>query len=160
MGGRNPNCDICSILDSEDYLITETRYWRVVLCENQEYLGRSYVTLKRHSPNLSELTKEEWLDLKTLITTLEAAFKKAFNATYFNWACSMNDAYKHQPAYPHVHWHLRPRYTHEVKFVGMVFKDPEFGHHYTRVKDRILNLPEKQLLKIAEEVKKQLPHIR
>lgn len=154
MTNRNENCDICGFLDDWKFQIFETKYWKVDICENQEYLGRSYITLKRHSPTLSEVTNEEWLDFKQLIITLESAFKKAFDATHFNWTCLMNDAYKSNPAYPHVHWHLRPRYSHEVEFTGVVFKDPEFGHHYARSKDRILNLSEKQLLEIVEEVKK------
>ena len=78
MNDRNKNCDICGFLDDRKFQITESKHWKVVICENQEYLGRSYVTLKRHCPSLSELTDEEWSDLKQLIITLELAFKKAF----------------------------------------------------------------------------------
>ncbi|MEI6327374.1 MAG: HIT family protein [Candidatus Roizmanbacteria bacterium] len=145
-----------SPIDRQKLQIVETQYWKVILGEDQEYLGRSYVSIKRDCPNLSEVTDLEWADLKRLIVVIESAFKKAFDATHFNWSCLMNDAYKKIPPHPHVHWHMRPRYSHDVTFAGIVFKDLEFGHHYARSNERVLRLPEKQLVQIVEEVRKHL----
>jgi len=156
MNNLNKNCAICGFLASKKFQIVETEYWKVDICQNQEYLGRSYVTLKRHCPDLSELTDMEWSDLKQLIIILEKVYKKTFDAAHFNWTCLMNDAYKENPPFPHVHWHLRPRYSHNVEFADIIFKDLEFGHHYARSTDRILDLPEKDLLKIVAEIKKHL----
>lgn len=126
------------------------------ICDNQEYLGRSYVTLKRHCPSLSEISIDEWLDFLSLIKKLENAFSKAFGAISYNWTCLMNDAFKEKPAFPHVHWHIRPRYDKDVTFADTTFIDPEFGHHYARSSERILVLPDEKLSEIINEVKKFL----
>ena len=67
---------------------------------------------------------------------LELALTKAFNATLFNINCMMNDAYLKHPPNPHVHWHLRPRYSHTVVFEGRTFFDKEFGHRFNPEKTR------------------------
>ena len=53
-------------------------------------------------------------------------------ATTFNLTFMMNDAFQEKPYNPHVHWHLRARYDHDVEFEGITFKDPQFGKHYDR----------------------------
>ena len=43
----------------------------------------------------------------------------------------MNDAFKHIPYdSPHVHWHVRPRYSKIIKILDAEFVDSEFGKHY------------------------------
>ena len=113
-------------------LIFETKYWGVLLSEDQYYLGRNVVILKRECPSLSGLTTEEFLDLHQVIKSYENAVKKAFNATLFNWTCLMNASHKIKPYNPHVHFHCRPRYDNPVKFAGETFVDSNFGEHYTR----------------------------
>ncbi|MCC2630713.1 MAG: hypothetical protein K0S38_522 [Candidatus Paceibacter sp.] len=115
-----------------DKLIFDTEYWNVFLSDDQTYLGRIAVELKRVSPTLSDLTNEEFADLHNVIKQYEAAATKAFGAKMFNWTCLMNDAYKRTPPNPHVHWHARPRYDKPVEFVGETFVDPNFGEHYIR----------------------------
>jgi diadenosine tetraphosphate (Ap4A) HIT family hydrolase len=121
---------------------------------DQTYLGRSVVVLKRENcGDLAELTKEEMLDFLELVGRLENAFRKAFNATMFNWSCLMNLAYQNVPPDPHVHWHFRPRYDHTVTFFGLDFIDPNFGKHYDLSTDRDIGVVRK---KITEEVKKYI----
>lgn len=127
--------------------ILETDYWQVILrADDQTYLGRAVVVCKRIVSSLPELTKEEWADLKEVMTSYEAACKKAFSATMFNWICLMNEAYQHQPPDPSVHWHVRPRYKQPVKFAGEIFEDVKFGHHYERKTNR----------KVGDEVAKKI----
>lgn len=91
-----------------------------MLLSDQTYLGRSVVTLKRRDcGDLAKLTEDEILDFLDLVGKLENAFRKAFNATMFNWTCLMNLAYQNTPPDPHVHWHFRPRYDHKVSFAGL-----------------------------------------
>ncbi len=145
-------CSICKINPEE--IFYETKYWIVNLAQDQTYLGRCYVTLKRHCGDLAELKKEEILDFLELVKKLESAFKKAFNATMFNWTCLMNNAYQEKNPTPHVHWHFRPRYNHLVKFAGLVFEDKEFGHHYARNTERKISNEVQE--KIIEEIKENL----
>ena len=129
-------CEYCSkgerkgLRNLHDF-VCETKYWEVYLSYNQCYLGRCIIALKRHSENLSDLNKKEWEDFAKLIRRMESALKKAFDATMFNWTCLMNSAYKSKKPNPHVHWYFGPRYNHEVKFAGAIFKDLEFGKHYS-----------------------------
>ena len=132
----------------------ETKFWKVSLAADQAYLGRCYVTLKRHCNDLKDLTDEEMLDFRDLVKTLENAIRKTFNATMFNWCCLMNDAYQEKNPEPHVHWHMRPRYENKINFDGELFEDSEFGHHYSR--ERRQNVSEDLKNKIIGEIKKNL----
>jgi diadenosine tetraphosphate (Ap4A) HIT family hydrolase len=133
----HPNCEICPILaTSEPGLVFETPHWRVTLAKDQTYLGRAFVTAKRHAPNLSALTTGEWDGLKRVIAEYEQAVTAAFGATLFNWGCLMNDTFKSDEPAPHVHWHVRPRYRDTVIANGQAFADPNFAHHYDRHSQR------------------------
>jgi diadenosine tetraphosphate (Ap4A) HIT family hydrolase len=139
----------------EEIIILETKFWKVVLAPDQAYLGRCTVFLKGDCGELSNLTSEEWTDFyKNIVKKLEYAFKKAFDATMFNWTCFMNDAYKDKNPKPRVHWNLRPRYNHDVKFAGEQFQDLEFTRHYTLERRKIVS--NETLKKISERVKKYL----
>ncbi len=133
--------------------IYETRHWEVILLPDQAYLGRCVVVLKRECGKLSNLTLDEWIDFhNNIVKKLEFAFKKAFNATMFNWSCLMNNAFKAENPKPQVHWHLRPRYEKDVEFAKEKFQDLEFSHHYN--KERKMIVSKDVLEKISEEVKK------
>jgi diadenosine tetraphosphate (Ap4A) HIT family hydrolase len=115
------------------YRVLETPFWAVNIAEDdQTYLGRCYVALKRPCGTLSEITQEEFSDFLSVVKRLEKATTQAFGATMHNWTCLMNNAYQVEPAKPQVHWHFRPRYKNIVKFAGEEFRDKEFGYHYER----------------------------
>lgn len=126
-------CEVCEILKIDEDVIVETDLWRLSLARHdQYYLGRSYLTCKRHVGDLAELTKSEWDELQALINRYELAIRTAFGAVVFNWSCLTNNAFQTKPYDPHIHWHIRPRYDKSVKFGGSTYVDPEFGHHYKR----------------------------
>ena len=65
----------------------------------------------------------------------------------------MNDAFKREPFQsPHVHWHVRPRYS-KIKEIGsMKFSDSEFGQHYrTRYDGRKDMIVPDEIMKIIQE---------
>ena len=138
-----------------DFTLFETKFWNVVLSDEQSYLGRCVILLKRDCGELSNLTSEEWLDFhENIVKKLESTFKKVFDATMFNWTCLMNNAYQKENPKPYVHFHFRQRYNHDVKCAGEEFQDPDFAHHYNRERK---NFVSKELLKkISDEVKKYL----
>ncbi len=126
-------CDICRNIASDHNLIVETEFWRVILANDQAYLGRSFVTLKAHKESLSEMSRDEWVDFETLVKRIENCYEKAFNSGRpFNWACMMNNAFKEPKPTPHVHWHLRPRHQKTVLVGPTDYIDPEYAHHYDR----------------------------
>lgn len=113
---------------NEKDLIYSTPLWDVRLNPNQKYLGRCVIVLRRPCPRLSEVTQEEMLDFLQVAKNLETLLEKTFNATMFNWACSMNHAYQVNPSNPQVHWHMIPRYIHSVEFRGKTFSEEHFGY--------------------------------
>lgn len=146
------HCDFCHIPDEDTpFQLAETACWSIYLANDQAYLGRCIILLRRHCGDLADLTPEEWLDLGQVVKRVEVALRQAFGATMFNWACLMNDAYKSAPPNPHVHWHVRPRYDHAVAFGGLTFEDPEFARHYNNRK--AMDVPLEVRLAIAERVR-------
>ena len=130
---KNSNhCTVCHFEFSPHTKVFESQYWRVDLSDNQAYLGRSIVSLNRHAENLSELSSEEWQELKTIINRFETALTNIFNTTSFNWTALMNDAYKSPSPQPHVHFHAWPRYRENPKVNNELFSDPNFAHHYNK----------------------------
>jgi diadenosine tetraphosphate (Ap4A) HIT family hydrolase len=140
----------------EKDFIFETPFWKVILMDDQRYLGRCVVIAQREVGDLADLNQEEILDFFDVVRKLEDLMKKAFDATMFNWSCLMNDAYLEPEPKPHVHWHMRPRYNHAVAFERESFLDPNFGYHYVRrgENDRIVEQALKE--KIVSELKKNL----
>ena len=77
------NCDICPILvtnnNGKDVQIAETEKWRIVLDPNQQFLGKSFVTLLQHKSSLSSLDETDWRDYEILVKRLEGAIKRRFS---------------------------------------------------------------------------------
>ncbi len=109
----------------------ETEHWQVILAEDQTYLGRGVVSLRRRPcTSITELRKDELLDLhQNVMLPYEAIIKSIFGAELFNWACLMNNAYQNTPPDPHMHWHVWPRYREAVEVEGEKFVDEHFGHY-------------------------------
>jgi len=144
------DCICCQKPKSEN-LIYQSDLWKIELAADQTYLGRCYVTLQRHCGDIAEMTKDEWDEFTEIVKKLENALKKSFHSTMFNWTVLMNDAYKVEPPNPHIHWHFRPRYNHEIKVGKETFKDPNFAHHYQRGTNR--KVPKTTIKKIINEIK-------
>jgi len=135
-----------------DDILFETKFWKIILADDQYCLGRCYIPLKRKCGDLAELKEDEIIDFFSLLKKLENANRKAFGATMFNLTCLMNHAYKEKNPKPQVHWHFRPRYRNKIEFAGEVFEDKEFGHHYARGTDRKLSSEVRD--KIIKAIKK------
>ncbi len=124
-------CEWCSLTEEEKrFQVYESRFWSVFLADEQDYIGRCILVLKRHCSSLSELTGEEWDELRGLICKLEACLKAVLGAAVCNWSCLMNSFYKEAAPDPHLHIHVRPRYDKPVVINGNTYTDSEFGHHY------------------------------
>lgn len=124
-------CDWCSLSEEDKkYLLCESGYWSVFLADEQDYIGRCILVLKRHCGSMSELTDGEWNELRELIFQVESCLKAVLGAVLFNWSCLMNSFYKAAAPDPHLHIHVRPRYDKPVMINGNIYSDGEFGHHY------------------------------
>ena len=124
-------CEFCSLTElDKKYLLYENKFWYLFLADRQDYLGRCILVCKRHCAGIAELSEDEWLSLKEVMTGAENLLKSVLKADAFNWTCLMNNAYKSENPNPHIHFHLRPRYSKPVNIGGIQFVDEKFGHHY------------------------------
>ena len=124
-------CDCCNLSEEDKkYQVYESTFWSVFLSDEQDYIGRCILVLKRHAGSLSELTDDEWEDLRKLIYKVEACLKTVLGATLCNWSCLMNSFYKEANPNSHLHVHVRPRYDKPVTINDNTYIDNEFGHHY------------------------------
>jgi diadenosine tetraphosphate (Ap4A) HIT family hydrolase len=137
-------------------LITETRYWVILLAPDQRNLGTCVVALKRDEQTLSGLTEEEGKDFIRIVQVLEPALRKAFKTTMFNWGSLLNSAYLQDPPNPHVHWHLIPRYRCPVEFYGHTFEDPCFGMSTMNARGEPPQVPMDVRKKILQKIKENL----
>ena len=104
------------------------KYWEVIFVDwCQEFLGDCIISSPKES--LSELKSEEWEELGKIEKELERVCKELFNATMFNFACLMNNAYRDNEK-PHVHFHFIPRYKKEVLIFNKIYVDKHFGYNF------------------------------
>ena len=140
-------CNWCTLSDDEKkWLLIKNSNWSVYLSDEQDYIGRCILVLNRHCGCLSELTDDEWMDLKRIINRLEHCFKTVLGAELCNWSCLLNSFYKKPVPNPHLHLHVRPRYKNPVSLNGMQYIDEEFGHHYNPRKRNSLDTEGRKLL--------------
>jgi diadenosine tetraphosphate (Ap4A) HIT family hydrolase len=125
------HCDWCSLSEEDrQFQLYESRSWSVFLADEQDYIGRCILVLKRHCGSLSELTDDEWEELRSLVCKVEECLKAVLGAALCNWSCLMNSFFKEAEPDPHLHVHVRPRYDKPVMLNGNTYTDSEFGHHY------------------------------
>jgi diadenosine tetraphosphate (Ap4A) HIT family hydrolase len=137
----------------EDYSknkIKDYQYWGVFIHPNQSYLGRCVIWCNREDAlDLTDATEEEQKELFIIVQDLRGALLKAFNPDWFNYSFLGNIDH-------HLHGHFIPRYSREIIFEDMTFKDKEWGNNYRT--DHEFSIPEPVLRKIQEKIKENLTH--
>lgn len=132
------------------FLIYEGKFWEVILnAQDQYFLGRSIVKLKRDIEDPLAITKKEseelWWDI---LPRLNRALEKSFSVDRINYSHLAN-------SWNHVHWHIIPRYEKNParEFCGEKFVDEFVGHNpFNGVPEKKLSV--EILEKIAEEITK------
>ena len=101
--------------------------WDVIFVDwCQEFPGDCIVSCDKEK--LSDLTNDDWVELGEIEKELERVTKKLFDATMYNFACLMNNAYRYNEK-PHVHFHFIPRYDGERVIFNKKYKDRHFGYN-------------------------------
>jgi len=103
--------------------IKEFKFWTLALNSNQSYLGRSICYLHTYKENITELTDEEFLELKAIIKKWQDALTKLWKPDFWNYSQLGN-------ATPHIHFHFVPRYKEKRTFDGAEFVDERWGKNY------------------------------
>jgi diadenosine tetraphosphate (Ap4A) HIT family hydrolase len=142
-------CEYCGI-GGYGKIINEKNYWNIFLAPSQRYLGTCVIAIKRHCGSLSELEDPEWQEFSEIVREMEFILIETFKPTLFNWSCFKNSAYRVNNPDPEVHWHLIPRYDHDVEFQGFKFEDPDFGYIPQPVKNEV---PEDVFETMLKEIK-------
>ncbi len=137
------SCSHCIV--EERRLVKDFTYWRVELFENQSYLGRCSIVLKRHLEDAFDCTDEELKELIDVCRKLKAAFSLCFKPDLFNYAFLGN-------VERHVQLHFVPRYAAPRSFSEVKFFDDRFGKSYMPAREfapptRILQALREELLK-------------
>ena len=149
-------CPWCNLSDRDkQWLLFENGSWSVFLSDEQDYIGRCILVCKRHCAALSDLTAQEWSDLKQVVDGIEACLKAALGAELCNWSCLMNSFYKSETPDPHLHLHVRPRCKQPVLLNGNAYPDAEFAHHYDPKKKSVLRKEDR--LALFKHLKAHLP---
>ena len=124
----------------EKNTIREFNHWVVLLREKQVTLGAVIIALKRETPSLAQLTKEEAAEFPIVVSWFEELCSSLYGATKFNYvAAMMKDNF--------VHYHAFPRYGNAFTMYDIEWKDQNWPKviEFLEVKydevilDRILN---------------------
>lgn len=108
-------------------ILYEGKTWKVVFVKwCQEFPGDCIVSCNKE--RLSELEDADWVELGIIEKELERVTKKLFDATMYNFACLMNNAYKDNEK-PNVHFHFIPRYKGERIILNKKYTDRHFGYN-------------------------------
>ncbi|NIM94536.1 MAG: HIT domain-containing protein [Anaerolineales bacterium] len=99
---------------------------------NQNLLGKCLLVLRRHSEEITDLSFEEWNDLRDQIILITISLRRQFEPDHFNYSFLQNQD-------RHVHMHVIPRYEEHREFAGVLFTDPDYPNHYA------IDRPAKQL---------------
>ena len=150
-------CAWCNLTEEEKrWQLRDMKYWTIYLADEQEYIGKCILVLKRHCGSLPGLRATEWDELRKAINELECCLKVALGAELCNWSCLMNSFYKNETPNPHLHITVRPRYKKPVILNGKKYVDMEYGHHYKVSK--AVYLDEKEMRTIFNLLKESLEH--
>lgn len=137
-------------MDYEQLKIKSYKHWDVYLHENQCYLGRVFVLLKRDEGIEDFLAiegevREEFFQIGE---DVKAALKALFQPDRMNYAALSNTS-------PKIHVHIVPRYEQPREFFDMVFQDARWGKNYAPY-DQAFSLDEAALFNIRDAIKNKL----
>jgi diadenosine tetraphosphate (Ap4A) HIT family hydrolase len=149
MEEQKSNCEVCHPPASyKELAIREYLYWKIGLHENQYYLGRCVILLKRHIEDFFDISEQELQEFYPVAKDLRDVVRKEFSASMFNYATLGN-------VVKHVHLHFIPRYDHLVTFNEFIFEDKRWGRNYTPY-DKNFIVPKETILKIRDTIKDHL----
>lgn len=104
--------------------LRHTQHWIWLLHENQSFLGRTVLRLKRPTEgSLVDLTTAEWASLRTELALFEHWLRGVFAPDRFNYAQLGN-------VYQQLHIHAVPRYRESRSWTGTEFPDLRWGRNW------------------------------
>lgn len=112
----------------EELCIKEFKYWIVCARKKQVTLSDTIIALKRETPNMSDMTKEEAAELVEVTKWYENTCKEKLGAIKFNYiAMMMHDFF--------IHYHVFPRYDKKINLFDMEWEDRNPLNYFGSVED-------------------------
>ncbi|MEF8699183.1 MAG: HIT family protein [Candidatus Accumulibacter sp. UW26] len=109
-------CELCSSPGGE--VVWESDLCRVVMVEDPDYPGFCRVIVNRHVREMTDLDRQERMQLMNVVFAVETALRTLFQPDKINLASLGNLT-------PHVHWHLIPRWRDDRQFPLPVWSAPQ-----------------------------------
>ncbi|MFA5406592.1 MAG: HIT family protein [Candidatus Nanoarchaeia archaeon] len=142
----NENCEICKRVSIIDPLVVyEDKNVIAKLSVNQISLGKTSVYYKKHVTSFTQLSIEERASLMESVTKVGRLLEKSLKPDHMNYSLLGN-------YFPHLHWHLIPRYENKSKdhfFFGTGLEPCHMGRE---IKGRY-EVNKTDLIKLVEMIK-------
>jgi len=134
-------------------IIRQYHYWTLKIHEDQRYLGRCIVWLRRPGDmqSFTSITSKEQEELFFILRAWEHAVDALWEPDLFNYAWFANYIHEHGG---HGHMHCIPRYESIRHFRGRIFTDENYERNYAPYEPMRLRRPD--TLAIAAEILKLL----
>ncbi len=108
----------------EKFVIKEYKHWKLILPQNQGYLGRIRIwALRENALDFFDMNKEEVEELFLIGKQIRDVLRDLFKPDLFNYASAGN-------ADSHLHIHVIPRYKEQREFLGEKFVDENWGKNH------------------------------
>ncbi len=109
-------CELCESPGGE--VVWESDLCRVVMVGDPDYPGFCRIILQRHLREMTDLPKQERVQLMNVLFAVETAIRTLYQPDKINLASLGNMT-------PHVHWHLIPRWHDDRHFPLPVWAMPQ-----------------------------------
>ena len=119
---------ILDTFDCENLLIKEYANWYLLLRAEQFTIGSLVLIEKSFKTKYSDIPKESFLEFGLIVREIESALSNLFSYSKINYLMLMMKD-------DEVHYHIIPRYSGDVTFESVDFKDfgwprlPNFSKH-------------------------------
>ncbi len=133
----------------EHLVIEDFEFWRLYLHPRQyPYIGRCYAaSLREDAKSVVDMNGAERGELyEVVLPVWGRAVEKMFghNSQNADVACFANE-------WPHLHWHLIPRFDEVVSYGGCQFRDENFGANYSPYPKK--ELPLELILRLVADMR-------
>lgn len=108
----NPNCEMCSGIGGE--LVWQNDHLRVIMMDEPHFVGFARVVWQEHVAEMTDLTPEQRSGFMKTVFLIETIMRQVLNPTKVNLASLGNMT-------PHLHWHVIPRFAHDINFPNPVW---------------------------------------
>ncbi len=106
-------CLFCNSREMEARIILDMIYWFVIMDNFPVNKGHALIVLKRHHPDIFNLSRAEWIELDEMIRCAKEYLDEEFHPDGYNLGINCGETAS-QTVF-HLHIHLIPRYKGDVE---------------------------------------------